>query len=51
MQATRRYVTIDYWASKAQYDAFLERFREDYAALDLRCEALTEIEERVGLDQ
>jgi 8-oxo-dGTP pyrophosphatase MutT (NUDIX family)/quinol monooxygenase YgiN len=44
----RRYVTIDRWASRAANDAFRERWRAEYEALDRRCEALTEHEAALG---
>jgi heme-degrading monooxygenase HmoA len=43
-----RYVTIDLWASAAAYEAFRERFADDYAALDARCEELTTREIALG---
>lgn len=36
-----RYLTIDYWTSREARDAFRERHRADFDALDRRCEALT----------
>jgi hypothetical protein len=42
------YLTIDRWATKAAYERFLRRFSEDFAALDRRCEAMTELEELIG---
>jgi len=44
----RRYVTIDRWTSRAAHDAFLARWRSEYAALDRRFEALTEHEAPLG---
>ena len=44
----RRYLTIDHWTSGAANDAFRERWRSDYQALDHRCEALTEHEAPLG---
>jgi 8-oxo-dGTP pyrophosphatase MutT (NUDIX family) len=43
-----RYLTIDHWASGAANDAFRERWRSEYEALDRRCDALTEHEEPLG---
>lgn len=40
-----RYVTIDFWRSAADRDAFRERFRDEFDALDAACESLT-LEER-----
>jgi heme-degrading monooxygenase HmoA len=43
-----RYVTIDRWASKAEYEAFLSAWEQAYAEMDARCEGLTEGESLVG---
>ena len=43
-----RYLTIDRWKSKAEYEAFQMQWREEYQALDAQCEALTEQEARLG---
>ncbi len=45
----RRYLTIDRWASKAEYEAFLLEWEIDYHALDVRCEGLTETESQLGI--
>ena len=45
----RRYVTFDRWRSAADFAAFRERCGAEYLALDARCEAWTEREERLGL--
>ncbi len=42
------YVTVDRWDSAAEWDTFLETWREEYAALDRACEGLTESEEDLG---
>jgi heme-degrading monooxygenase HmoA len=39
-----RYLSIDRWASKAAFDAFLERYAAEYDELDERFEELTVIE-------
>lgn len=44
----RRYLTIDRWASRAAFEAFKERHGPEYAAIDRRCEALTEHEAPLG---
>ncbi|SRR5689334_10578562 len=44
----RRYLTIDHWTSAGAYDAFRERWHEEYEALDKRCEGLTERETLIG---
>jgi heme-degrading monooxygenase HmoA len=43
-----RYVTIDRWASREALESFRARFREEYEALDRRCEAFTSAETRIG---
>ncbi len=48
-QAEGRYATIDRWESAAHFEDFRQRFAEDYARLDARCEALTEVEDFVGM--
>ena len=40
-----RFVTIDYWKSRADRDAFRKRHSGEFHSLDKRCEAFT-IEER-----
>ena len=42
------YVTVDYFASKAGYDAFMGEFRQDYEALDRRCDGVSENEREMG---
>ncbi len=43
-----RFVTLDVWESAAAYDAFRQRFADEYAAIDRSCEALTERETPLG---
>jgi 8-oxo-dGTP pyrophosphatase MutT (NUDIX family) len=43
-----RYVTLDRWRSRADFEAFREREREAYADLDRRMEALTRHEALLG---
>jgi heme-degrading monooxygenase HmoA len=43
-----RYVTVDRWRSRADFDAFKREFGEDYAALDRRLEGIAERETRIG---
>ena len=43
-----RYLTVDRWISRSAYEAFREAFREEYAALDARCAALTRSERLVS---
>lgn len=44
----RAYLTIDRWASREAFEAFLEAARDEYDRLDAECEALTEFEELVS---
>lgn len=44
----RRYLTFDYWTSKAAYESFRQQSREAYSAIDHRCEGLTEKETALG---
>ncbi len=44
----QRYVTIDRWISSEAYEAFIERWKEDYEALDAYCMTLTERESQLG---
>ena len=43
-----RFVTIDYWTSRAAWETFRERFTAEFDALDARCEGYTESEREVG---
>lgn len=43
-----RYVTIDRWESRADFQRFYEQFTLEYRALDERCERLTSDEQRIG---
>ena len=43
------YLTIDYWLGSAAWEAFSAGQGDAYRALDVRCDALTEAEERIGL--
>lgn len=43
-----RFVTIDYWKSKADRDSFQERYSAEFDSLDKRCEALTRDEQFLG---
>ena len=44
----QRFVTLDFWLSAEDHDAFQARFKEEYAALDRSCEPLTRSERRLG---
>jgi hypothetical protein len=43
-----RYLTIDYWKSRADRDAFRARHASEFDALDRRCEAFTSEETLLG---
>ena len=43
-----RYVTIDYWTSKAARDDFRKRFRTEFEELDRKCEEFTSVETLIG---
>lgn len=43
-----RLITVDRWASQQDYANFQQNFREQYTALDLRCEGMTLSERRIG---
>lgn len=44
----QRYLTIDSWSSRADYEAFHAAWHAEYQALDQVCEALTEQETFIG---
>lgn len=46
--STGCYVTVDSWVSRAAYHNFKKRHRNEFAALDVRCEALTVRESKIG---
>lgn len=43
-----RYVTVDHWRSKADWEAFRARHAREFEALDARCEELTLSEREIG---
>jgi heme-degrading monooxygenase HmoA len=43
-----RYLTVDYWISKDDYENFRLKFDRDYETLDKKCESLTAQETLVG---
>jgi heme-degrading monooxygenase HmoA len=45
---SHRYFTVDRWTSADAYDAFRERWQEEYEALNRRCEILTAHEGMIG---
>ena len=48
MDEAGRYVTIDRWRSRDDFEQFRETFKGEYRALDARCDALTDREQMVG---
>lgn len=44
----RAYWTLDWWTSRAAYDAFRAAHAEEYARIDRDCEALTTSEAPIG---
>ena len=44
-----RYLTLDFWASQADYELFQEIHAAEYSILDTECENLTERETEIGL--
>lgn len=43
-----RYVTLDFWISRAAYLDFREQNRQEYEAIDRECEAMTSSEVEIG---
>lgn len=43
-----RYVTLDLWESGAAYALFRATYKDEYAAIDAKCEALTLEERELG---
>ena len=43
-----RYVTVDRWRSRADFEAFKREFDAEYAALDRQLEGLSQREARIG---
>lgn len=43
-----RYFTLDHWESRLAFEAFKNSMADDYAALDSKCEVLTEDEVSLG---
>jgi len=48
LKSADTYLTLDWWTSREAYDAFRKEHAEDYAAIDLACEAVTMSEEKLG---
>lgn len=45
----QRYATIDTWDSQEHFDRFKREFHREYIELDGQLEALTELEEPIGV--
>ena len=43
-----RYLTLDYWRSRGNYEDFQKNNREAYLVLDQKCETLTSKEKKIG---
>jgi heme-degrading monooxygenase HmoA len=44
----RRYLTVDFWRSREDYDAFRQQQAEQYRRMDQKCEYMTEHEMELG---
>lgn len=44
----QRYLTIDRWQTKADYEVFLSQHETEYKTLDAQCEGLTDSESLIG---
>jgi heme-degrading monooxygenase HmoA len=47
-QQPDRYLTMDYWNSRANYETFKKQNRKMYEIIDQKCEALTTKEVEIG---
>ena len=45
---SHRYVTIDLWRSRQEYEAFRQQHADEYRQIDQRCEQMTEAEQALG---
>jgi heme-degrading monooxygenase HmoA len=43
-----RYLTLDFWVSRTDYEHFKKDNRAEYQAIDKKCESLTEKEVEIG---
>ncbi len=43
------YITLDYFKSKADFEALMKQCKDEYAAMDRRYTALTSSEENIGI--
>jgi hypothetical protein len=47
-QLENHYLTVDYFSSKAGFDDFMREVRQEYEALDRRCDAVRDSEREIG---
>lgn len=43
-----RYLTLDWWSSRSDYETFRAAHADEYARLDALCESVTTSEEKIG---
>ena len=48
LEFPNKYLTLDYWRSRRDYQQFQKKHREAYRVLDEKCEALTSNEKKIG---
>ena len=48
LDGPKRYVTMDFWASKEAYEKFKTEHAAEYQEIDRRCEDITEQERELG---
>jgi heme-degrading monooxygenase HmoA len=48
LAAPNRYLTLDYWQSRRDYESFRQKNAQAYSAIDRKCEALTSREIELG---
>jgi quinol monooxygenase YgiN len=48
LKAERTYLTMDFWASQAAYEASRAQHAAEYKAIDAECESMTEREREIG---
>ena len=45
---SKRYLTLDFWTSRAAYEHFREQHLAEYQQIDRQCEEMTETESELG---
>ena len=45
---SHRYLTMDFWTSRAEYEHFREQHLAEYQQIDRQCEEMTETESELG---